>query len=197
MKNEILSLYFDKKIAISKIAKMVSKSRTSIYEILKKDERYEVESQRRRKLSEFEIAKKEEKITRLFYEKRLKVYEIAGIFNISNATVTKVIKKDLNYKNEKARRKGESRKINREKSKLAIKKKRGKIREEELRILLKLQKQNAIDMSRMSKLSTKKMVEMNLNHYKYNPISKSLEFVEASGSKPNDLPYKVILNERQ
>ncbi|AAK80012.1 transposase [Clostridium acetobutylicum] len=196
MKNEVLFMYFNEGMSVSNIAKTLGKSRTNIYSILKENERYESESKIRRKNKKTKIEERQEKIREMFYKKNMKVLEIANILNISNALVTRTIKADSDYKNEKLRRKEENIKINKERKKIAIRRKRSVNKEEEMKVLLMLQRQNAISMSRRTKLSNRRMIIMNLNHYNYNPLNESLEFVENCGSKPNDLPTKINLHGR-
>lgn len=191
MKKEILYMYFDKKMSIISIAKKLSKSRTSIYSILKLDSRYELEKEQRDCNKRIQIKERERMIKYYFYEEKLKATEVSKKLQISTSLVTKIIKNDENYDKEKERRKKENAKINREKSKLASKKRRSKINADDMKILIMLQRQNSIAMSKRNKLSNRDMVLVNINHYKYNSKNKKLEFIASSGVKPNDLPGSI------
>ncbi|PJI10010.1 MULTISPECIES: hypothetical protein [Clostridium] len=191
MKGEILCMYFDKKMSISSIAKKSCKSRTSIYSILKLDSRYKLEKEQRDCNKSIQIKEREKMIKYYFYVEKLKVIEISNKLQISNSLVTKIIKNDENYDKEKERRKKVNAKINREKSKLASKKRRSKINADDMEILIMLQRQNSIAMSKRNKLSNRDMVLANINHYRYNSKNKKLEFVASSGAKPNDLPGSI------
>lgn len=191
MNKEILYMYFDKKMSISNISKKLSKSRTSIYSILKLDSRYELEKEQRDCNKRIQIKERERMIKYYFYGEKLKAIEVSRKLRISTSLVTRIIKNDENYDKEKKRRKKENAKISREKSKLASKKRRSKINSDDMKILIMLQRQNSIAMSKRNKFSNRDMVLANINHYKYNSKNKKLEFIASSGAKPNDLPGSI------
>ena len=132
-----------------------------------------------------------EVIINLFYIKHLKVKEIAEQLNISSAYITKIIKKDDRYIEEKELRN----KLSKEKRKIAqnrfIKSKREKQRIEDNYSFVKVQHEQATrELSKSKHLSDESYREWNSSAYKYNPSKKRYEFDERLG-RASDVPKYI------
>lgn len=185
-------MYFDEGKSIHYIASEMNTIKQNIYGYIKRDPRYSNEAARRKEEKSSEIIKNSDKIVKLYYEDHKKVCKIAETVNLSDATVTNVIKKDKRYKAEKQKRKNESLKRNRELSK-QIKAKRRKEAKDAVIMsnLALLQTQNAISMSRTRKISENGIVAANLSHYIYNSKNGRLVYDKRCGARPFDLPNSV------
>ena len=118
-----------------------------------------------------------ENIISLFYKEHLQVKEIAEQLDISSAYVTKIIKQDSRYIQEKNFRKS----ISKNKRKIAqnefIKKKREKQRIEDNYSYVQSQHEQATrELSKSSHLSNESYRKWNYSAYKYNPSKKRYEF---------------------
>lgn len=191
-KDVIAKLYFEDGKRLQEIALIMKSTKQNIYGYVKKDSRYLKEAARRKEEKTLDIIKKSETIKKLYYENHEKVIEIAKEVNLSNSTVTYVIKKDKRYKLEKENRKSESLKRNRELSKKIKTKRREQAKDAVIISNLRLlQIQNAISMSRTRKISAAGIIEINLNHYKFNSQKQKLEFDKSCGTRPYDLPKSI------
>ena len=129
-----------------------------------------------------------EKIINLFYFEHLKVKNISEKLNISSAYITKIIKTDNRYVEEKEFRK----KLSKEKRKIAqntfIKEKRDKKRIEDNYSVVESQHIQAIkELSKSSYLTNESYRKWNRSAYKYNPSKKRYEFDDTLG-KSADVP---------
>ncbi|PJI06592.1 MULTISPECIES: hypothetical protein [Clostridium] len=197
-KQEIINMYFNKNIPVQDIANKFSKSRAAIYKIVKADIRYE-ETKNFREQKKNELVKENQNLVKkLFFDEHKKVCEIARDLNISNTLVTKIIKSDNRYENEKSRRKLESKKKNVEATKEIVNKKRQRMRSSYdssiVSGMMLLQKQNAISMSTTRKISTTGIVTANLNHYVYDSKRQKLVFDNSCGDRPIDLPKSIKIH---
>lgn len=118
-----------------------------------------------------------ENIISLFYNGHLQVKEIAKQLDISSAYVTKIIKQDSRYIQEKNFRKS----VSKNKRKIAqnefIKKKREKQRIEDNYSYVQSQHEQATrELSKSSHLSNESYRKWNYSAYKYNPSKKRYEF---------------------
>ena len=118
-----------------------------------------------------------ENIISLFYNEHLQVKQIAEQLDISSAYVTKIIKQDSRYIQEKNFRKS----ISKNKRKIAqnefIKKKREKQRIEDNYSYVQSQhEQETRELSKSSHLSNENYRKWNYSAYKYNPSKKRYEF---------------------
>lgn len=132
-----------------------------------------------------------EKIITLFYIEHLKVKEIAEKINISSAYVTKIIKKDTRYMQEKEYRKA----ISKEKRKIAqndfIKKKRENKRIKDNFAIVKMQHEQAVkELSKSQYLTNESYRKWNYSAYKYNPSKKRYEFNKNLG-RTIDVPKYI------
>ncbi len=118
-----------------------------------------------------------ENIIILFYDEHLQVKEIADQLDISSAYVTKIIKQDSRYIQEKNFRKS----VSKNKRKIAqnefIKKKREKQKIEDNYSYVQSQHEQATrELSKSSHLSNESYRKWNYSAYKYNPSKKRYEF---------------------
>lgn len=132
-----------------------------------------------------------ETIINLFYIEHLKVKEIAERENISSAYITKVIKQDNRYIQEKQYRKtisSKNRKISQNKF---AKNKREKRRIEDNYSALQAQlEQDSRELSKSKHLSDESFRKWNYSAYTYNPSKKRYEFDEQLG-RAADVPKYV------
>lgn len=132
-----------------------------------------------------------DKILNLFYIEHLKVKEIAEKTSVTSAYITKVIKIDSRYKEEKNFRKEKSK----EKRKLAqnnfIKQKRENKRIEDNYEFVQSQHiQASIELSKSKKLTDENYRKWNTSAYKYNPSKHRYEFDESLG-RAADVPKYI------
>ena len=132
-----------------------------------------------------------DKILNLFYIEHLKVKEIAEKTSVTSAYVTKVIKIDSRYKEEKNFRKEKSK----EKRKLAqnnfIKQKRENKRIEDNYEFVQSQHiQASIELSKSKKLTDENYRKWNTSAYKYNPSKHRYEF-DVSLGRAADVPKYI------
>ena len=132
-----------------------------------------------------------DKILNLFYIEHLKVKEIAEKTSVTSAYVTKVIKIDSRYKEEKNFRKEKSK----EKRKLAqnnfIKQKRENKRIEDNYEFVQSQHiQASMELSKSKKLTDENYRKWNTSAYKYNPSKHRYEFDESLG-RAADVPKYI------
>lgn len=132
-----------------------------------------------------------DKILNLFYIEHLKVKEIAEKTSVTSAYVTKVIKIDSRYKEEKNFRKEKSK----EKRKLAqnnfIKQKRENKRIQDNYEFVQSQHiQASMELSKSKKLTDENYRKWNTSAYKYNPSKHRYEFDESLG-RAADVPKYI------
>lgn len=129
-----------------------------------------------------------EKIINLFYFEHLKVKNISEKLNISSAYITKIIKTDNRYVEEKQFRKNlskEKRKVDQNKF---IKEKREIKRIEDNYSIIESQHIQATkELSKSSYLTNESYRKWNQSAYKYNPSKKRYEFDDTLG-KSADVP---------
>lgn len=123
-----------------------------------------------------------ENIIDLFYNEHLKVNEIAKKENVSSAYITKVIKQDIRYNNEKANRKGISKEKRKNAQNQFIKNKRENKRiEDNYSFVQEQHKQASKELSKSGHLSNESYRKFNISAYHYNPSKKRYEFDESLG----------------
>ncbi len=132
-----------------------------------------------------------ENIIELFYNKHLKVKEIAKKLNVSSPYVTKIIKQDDRYIQEKIFRKN----VSKNKRKIAqnefIKTKREKQRIDDNYSYMQSQHEQAIrELSKSSHLSNESYRKWNYSAYRYNPSKKRYEFDKRLG-RSADVPKYI------
>lgn len=127
----------------------------------------------------------------LFYIEHLKVKEIAEIVNTSSAYITKIIKQDERYSEEKEYRKSASK----QKRKIAqnnfIKNKREKQKIDDNYSIVQSQHEQATrELSKSRHLSNENYRKWNYSAYKYNPSKRRFEFDETLG-RAADVPKYI------
>ena len=132
-----------------------------------------------------------ENIITLFYIEHLKVKEIAEKVNTSSAYITKIIKQDTRYIQEKEYRKA----ISKDKRKVAqnnfIKNKREKQKIDDNYSFVQSQHEQATrELSKSKHLSNENYRKWNYSAYKYNPSRKRYEFDEELG-RSIDVPKYI------
>ncbi len=132
-----------------------------------------------------------ESIIGLFYNEHLQVKEIAEQLDISSAYVTKIIKQDFRYIQEKNFRKS----VSKNKRKIAqnefIKKKREKKKIEDNYSYVQSQHEQATkELSKSGHLSNESYRKWNYSAYKYNPSKKRYEFDNTLG-RSADVPKYI------
>lgn len=127
----------------------------------------------------------------LFYIEHLKVKDIAEKVNTSSAYVTKVVKKDNRYLQEKIYRKTISKDKRKTDQNNFIKNKREKQRIEDNYSIVQLQHEQASkELSKSKHLSNENYRKWNCSAYKYNPSKKRYEFDEKLG-RSIDVPKYI------
>lgn len=126
----------------------------------------------------------EGKILEMFFKDQMRCKDIANILKISSAYITKIIKKDPRYIEEKNRRKQINKEKHNENTKELIKKQRNEIqfchKVDDL-ILKKMHEQATTELSKNGKLSDMAYRNWNTSAYKYNDEKKRFEFREELG----------------
>lgn len=135
--------------------------------------------------------KKKENIIALFYIAHLKVKDIADKVNTSPAYITKIIKQDARYKQEKEYRQS----ISKERRKIAqnnfIKNKREKNRiEDNYSSVLLQHNQASRELSKSKYLTNENYRKWNYSAYKYNSSKHRYEFKEHLG-RSADVPKYI------
>lgn len=125
-----------------------------------------------------------ERILEMFFLEKMKCKDIAETLNISTAYITKVIKKDSRYVEEKSERKELNKEKHNKQTKELIKKQRDEVqfahRVDDL-ILRKMHEQATMELSKNSRLSDIAYRNWNTSAYKYNEKKKRFEFREELG----------------
>ncbi len=127
----------------------------------------------------------------LFFINHLKVKEIAQIVNTSSAYITKVVKKDSRYTNEKEFRKtiaSQNRKVAKNKF---IKNKREKQRiDDNYSVVIASHIKASKELSKGNYLNNESYRKWNYSAYKYNPSKKRYEFDSTLG-RSYDVPKYI------
>ena len=134
---------------------------------------------------------KKEQIINLFYIEHLKVKDIADKLNCSSAYITKIVKQDIRYIEEKEYRIN----ITKDKRKIAknkfTKNKREKQRIEDNYCIVQLQhRQDSKELSKSGHLSNENYRKFNYSAYKYNPTKRRYEFDNTLG-RSYDVPKYI------
>lgn len=132
-----------------------------------------------------------EKIIELFYLQHIKAKDIAEQIDVSEAYITKIIKQDVRYLEEKNFRKSLS-KVNRKTMQNDfVKRKREKQRIEDNYSYVQSQHiQATMELSKSKHLSNESYREWNISAYHYNPSKKRYEFEEGLG-RSYDVPKYI------
>ena len=130
-------------------------------------------------------------IIELFYNQHLKVNEIADKVKTSSAYITKIIKLDTRYCEEKQNRKSlskENRKIS--KNNFMKHKREQKRIEDNYSTLQAQHRQDVLELYKSKRLSNENYRRWNNSAYKYNPLKRRYEFDESLG-RSADVPKYI------
>lgn len=123
-----------------------------------------------------------EKIIDLFYIQHLKVKDIAETLNLSSAYITKIIKQDNRYVQEKNFRKQQNKQKRKITQNKFIKNKRDNKRIEDNYAIVETQHAQASrELSQSSYLTNENYRKWNSSAYKYNPSKNRYEFDDKLG----------------
>lgn len=129
----------------------------------------------------------------LYYIKKFKQKDIANKLNISEATVSRIIRKDKRYSLEKEYRKKEN-KIKHNKSiqkRVVHKRKKNQFKDKNDDLILKkIHMQDACELSKHFHLSNENYRQWNYSAYNYNPSKRRYEFNKKLG-RSADVPKYV------
>lgn len=132
-----------------------------------------------------------EQIIYFYYTKHLKSQEICENLNVSSAYITKIIKQDSRYLEEKQYRKNISKAKRKLDQNKFIKNKRDKKRLEDNYLILKVQQEQAArELSKSKYLNNENFRKWNNSAYTYNPSKHRYEFDETLG-RAADVPKYV------
>jgi transposase-like protein len=123
-----------------------------------------------------------------------KITEIAKEEGVSKQAISKILKQFPEYAKEKQKRKAQNhKKHNQQIGKIANQKRKSETEEDKIIMacLKQQQEKHAMLMSRTRKLSTDTLVELNINHYRYDKEHERIVFSESPNEKPFDLPRTV------
>lgn len=130
-------------------------------------------------------------IINLFYMEHLKTKEIAQKLDVTSAYITKVVKQDGRYIQEKQFRKNQS-KINRRISQnkfIKEKRERKKI-EDNYEMVKEQHRQDTMELSKSKHLSNENYRKWNYSAYKYNPSKRRYEF-DSNLGRSYDVPKYI------
>lgn len=132
-----------------------------------------------------------ENIISSYYISHLKVKEISELQNVSSAYITKVIKQDSRYSNEKQYRKDISKNKRRiDQNKFNKNKRDNKRIEDNYQMLQPQHNQDVMELSKSSYLSNESYRRWNSSAYTYNPSKNRYEFNEQLG-RSADVPKYI------
>lgn len=133
---------------------------------------------------------RKQQIIFLYYEKGLIQTEIAEKLNVSKAYITKIIKNDIRYQEEKQKRKSKNKLKNKQETKKYIKKKREneKILNERVR---KQHIQASMELSGRQSISNRNFRNWNKSIYEFNPKNKTYN-LKKDITVSKDVPRKII-----
>ena len=132
-----------------------------------------------------------ENIIILFYEEHLKVKEIANSVNCSSAYITKIVKKDDRYIDEKKYRADKTKNNRKISQNKFIKEKREQKRIDDNYAYVQSQHREAVnELSKSKHLSNEGYRRWNQSAYSYNPLKKRYEFDSKLG-RSYDVPKYI------
>ena len=132
-----------------------------------------------------------EKIINLFFKEHLQLKEISNIVHTSSAYITKVIKQDARYDEEKSIRSNKSKENRKISQNKFIKNKREKQRLEDNYLAMKAEHNQAVsELSERKHLTNEDYRKWNYSAYKYNPSKRRYEFDENLG-RSYDVPKYI------
>lgn len=130
-------------------------------------------------------------IIKYFFYEHLKVKEIAEMLHISPSYITKIIKQDKRYSNEKEYRSNKSKEKRRLNQNRFIKHKREQKRiDDNFAFVEEQHRQASLELSKSKHLSNESYRKWNISAYKYNPSKHRYEFDERLG-RSADIPKYI------
>ena len=125
-----------------------------------------------------------EKIINFYYLEHLKGTEIRDKLNVSATYITKIVKADSRYEQEKEFRKQLSKGIRKKSQRILMKKRREPVQREfnhNIQELMEQHNKDVRELSHGSHLNNEAFRKWNYSAYKYNPSKKRYEFNEKLG----------------
>lgn len=131
------------------------------------------------------------KILQLYFDEKLNQTEIAKILNISNNAVSKVLKEEPRYQEEKNNRK-QLNKIKRNKDiQRRVEKKRRQTNSSDIQAIKRMHEQASLELSGGKKtMSNRAFRDWNSSAYKYNKKNKSYELIKGITAGA-DVPKRI------
>ena len=137
------------------------------------------------------MGNKKDMIRELFFEQHLKVTEISKNIGTSSAYITKIIKADPRYIEEKKNRKEISKGNRKIAQNSFMKNKREQKRIDDQYLIVKAQhNQDVMELSKRGHMNNQTFRKWNSSAYDYNPSKKRYEFNEKLG-RASDVPKYV------
>ena len=134
---------------------------------------------------------KKDKIVEMFFINHLSVKEIAENVNVSSAYITKIIKTDARYMQEKQYRKEKSKEKRKQDKNNFMKNKREQKRIDDNYSFVQAQHYQATrELSKSRHITNETYRKWNSSAYKYNPLKKRYEFDEKLG-RASDIPKYI------
>ena len=134
---------------------------------------------------------KKDKIIEMFFINHLSVKEIAENVNVSSAYITKIIKTDERYMQEKQYRKEKSKEKRKQDKNNFMKNKREQKRIDDNYSFVQAQHYQATkELSKSRHITNETYRKWNSSAYKYNPLKKRYEFDEKLG-RASDIPKYI------
>lgn len=132
-----------------------------------------------------------ELIIKYFFNEHLKVKEIAEMIHISSSYITKIIKQDERYSEEKKYRCNKSKEKRKKDQNRFIKHKREQKRiDDNFAFVEEQHRQETFELSKSKHLSNESYRKWNISAYKYNPSKHRYEFDEKLG-RSADVPKYI------
>lgn len=132
-----------------------------------------------------------ETIKDLYFIQKKSATEIADIINISISYISRIVRKDERYIEEKERRKNETLIKRREKQKeLIYKQKKFKVNDDAT-FLQKIHEQDVAELSKHSTISNVALRKWCSSAYRYNSKKKCYEFKSNELTRPADFPLYI------
>lgn len=132
-----------------------------------------------------------EQIIKYFFNEHLKVKDIAEIMNVSSSYITRIIKQDKRYSEEKEYRYNKSKEKRKLDQNNFIKHKREqKMIDDNYAFVQEQHRQAVLELSKSKHLSDESYRKWNISAYRYNPSKHRYEFDERLG-RSADVPKYI------
>ena len=134
---------------------------------------------------------RKEEITVLYFQEGKSLTEISKLVGVSISYISKILRKDSRYADEKENRKADNLAQRRKKQKKIIYANRKNNTDLTYAVLLKQHEQDTKELSKTSKLGDLALRKWCSSVYKYNNEKKRYEFNAGSALKPADFPSYI------